>query len=138
MSELEENRFRLWKLYYSADAEGFIYLELTADQTKTRMYSFLGDPSEGEDDDIETPARERLRGLIFEEDKQDDKLDMEPLKVLIDICRDHDERYVDGSIQIAKVYKSGVSEFFGIYWPSIDGHPHFQGREFAAHERPDV
>ncbi|MCK5230927.1 MAG: hypothetical protein KAR13_11710 [Desulfobulbaceae bacterium] len=43
-----------------------------------------------------------------------------------------------GSLQIAKVYKSGRSEFFGIFWPSSDGKPCFQGREYNNFTRPPV
>ncbi len=38
-----QGTFRIWKLYYSKDAEGFLFDELTNDETKTRFYTFLGD-----------------------------------------------------------------------------------------------
>lgn len=65
-------------------------------------------------------------------------MDMEPLQILIEMSRDKAIRTVDGAIQIGKVYKSGTSEFFGINWPSRDGKPHFQGRSFINHSKPDV
>ncbi len=29
-------------------------------------------------------------------------------------------------------------DFFGIYWQSVDGQPHFQGREYNAINKPNV
>lgn len=122
--------FRVWKLYYSPDAEGFIFQEYTG---KVRTYAFLGDPESLE---------ERAKDLLFDQELEDrdDPLDLEPLKVLINLSRspDTDDRNVDGAIQIAKVYKSGTSEFFGIYWRSIAEKPHFQGRAFDSHNKPNV
>lgn len=43
--------------------------------------------------------------------------------VLRDIALDKTIREVGGSLQIAKVYKSGRSEFFGILWPSSQANP---------------
>jgi len=128
-----ESRFRIWQLYYSKDAEGFLFKEYTDESSKTRIYAFLGNPEELAD----TASRIYKKGL-YESDTQDDKMDMEPLQVLIEMSRDKDVREVDGAIQIAKVYKSGTSEFFGINWPSRDGKPHFQGRSFDFHSKPDV
>jgi len=131
-----ENRFRIWKLYYSEDAEGFIPFEYTGNRDKTRSCAFLGDPADPEND-MEGEATKRYR-QEFDNEKFDDKLDLEPLRILIEISRDAEIREVDGAIQIAKVYKSGTSEFFGIYWPSSAGTPHFQGREFNRHTRPEA
>lgn len=132
-----QSRFRIWKLYYSQDAEGFVFQDFTNDPSKARKYAFLGDPV-GEDIDIEKMAGTRLRELFNDDERFDDKLDLEPLRILIDICRDSAIRPVDGAIQVAKVYKSGSSEFFGVYWPSIDGRPFFQGREFTVHNKPEA
>lgn len=35
-----------------------------------------------------------------------------------------------GALQIAKIYKSGHNEMFGVMWPSIKGRPHFLGKEY--------
>jgi len=78
------------------------------------------------------------KDLIYKEDKQDDPLDMEPLKVLKDISLNKSIREVDGSLQIAKVYKSNRTEFFGIYWESSKGKPCFQGREYNEMNKPLV
>jgi len=124
--------FRVWKLYYSKDVEGFIFDELT-NNGKKRFYTFLGDP-----DEIEGTAKEMYRKMLFDEDIQDDPIDMEPLKILRDISLNDDHRAIDGSLQIGKVYKSNTSEFFGIYWPSSKGKPCFQGREYNELNKPLV
>ncbi len=128
-----QGRFRVWQLYYSKDAEAFVYQEGTDEPNKNRIYTFLGDP-----EDVVDNATQAYKQLIFDNDIQDDKMDMEPLQILIEMSRDRSIRTVDGAIQIAKVYKSGASEFFGINWPSSGGKPHFQGRSFISHSKPDV
>ena len=121
-------------MYYSQEVEGFIFDEITADTTKKRFYTFLGDPSP----DIEDKAIGAYKKMIYDEDKQDDPIDMEPLKILRDISLNNEIREVDGSLQIAKVYKSNRTEFFGIYWESSKGKPCFQGREYNEMNKPLV
>lgn len=131
----QTNRFRIWKLNYSQDVEGFIFAELTNDDNKTRFYTFMGEAKER---DIEKEAKDGLYKVLFDEDKVDSKLDMEPLKILRDVALDGNVREVGGSLQIAKVYRSGRSEFFGVFWPSSTGNPCFQGREYNNFTRPPV
>jgi hypothetical protein len=128
-----ESRFRIWHLYYSKDAEAFLFQEYTDEPTKTRIYTFLGNPK-----DLEDKATHLYKQDIVNNDKLDNKLDMELLQVLIEMSRSREIREVDGPIQIAKVYKSGTSEIFGIHWPSSQGKPHFQARRFELHNKPDV
>lgn len=130
----QSGSFRIWKLYYSKEAEGFLFDELTSDASKTRFYTFMG----GAEIDIEKNAKERFKKILDVEDLYDSKLDMEPLRVLRDISLDPSIRGVGGSLQIAKVYKSGKTEFFGVYWPSINGNPWFQGREYNEYNKPAV
>jgi len=131
----QTNRFRIWKLYYSREVEGFLFDELTNDDNKTRFYTFMGEAKER---DIEKEAKDSFHQYLLDEDKLDSKLDMEPLKILRNVAQDTAIREVGGSLQIAKVYKSGRSEFFGIFWPSSDGKPCFQGREYNNFTRPPV
>ena len=128
------NGFRIWELFYSKETESFLFNELTSDDTKMRFYTFLGDP----EPKIEKEAKRRFKDLLDKEDLMDSKLDMEPLKVLRDISLDREIREVDGSLQIAKVYKSNRTEFFGIYWESSKGNPCFQGREYNEINKPLV
>ena len=131
----KSNRFRVWRLYYEKEAEGFVFNELTADTSKKRFYTFLG---EANGTDIEEDAKQAYKDLIFKEDKQDDPIDMEPLRILKGISLDKGIREVDGSLQIAKIYKSNRTEFFGIYWESSKGKPCFQGREYNDINKPLV
>jgi len=122
--------FRIWKLYYSKDAEGFIPQEYTG---KVITYAFLGNPGH-----LSETAKLELKRDREGNETEEDPLDMEPLAVLVKMSRNSSIREVDGAIQIAKLYKSGTSEFFGINWPSREGKPHFQGRGFEPHSKPDV
>ena len=128
----KENRFRIWELYYEKEVEGFVYKEHSA-PGKSRIASFLGDPEPG----VSQLAQAAYRKLM-EQGDFDRKLDMEPLIVLRDLARDKAIREVDGSLQIAKVYRSGTSEFFGVYWPSSGGFPCLQGQEFKHFDKPRV
>jgi hypothetical protein len=126
--------FRVWNLYYSQETEGFVFDEITNDNSMTRFYKFIGDAQI----DVEEEAKKRFRKMMEEEDLYDKKLDMEPLKVLKNISLDANIREVGGSLQIAKVYKSSRTEFFGIIWQSSEGVPHFQGRKYDFFKKPDV
>lgn len=127
--------FRLWKLYYKQDAEGFVFDELTNDRSKATFCFFLG---EAQSTNIEEEAKKRFNKILLDEDRIGAKLDMEPLRVLREISLDRTIREVDGSLQIAKVYKSNRTEFFGIYWESSRGKPCFQGREYNEINKPLV
>jgi hypothetical protein len=128
--------FRVWKLYYSVGVEGFIFDELTNSSSQTIFYTFMGNASSF--GDIEKEAKDRFKKLLSDEDKIGSKLDMEPLRILCGISLDKAIREVDGSLQIAKVYKSNRTEFFGIYWESSKGKPCFQGREYNEINKPLV
>jgi hypothetical protein len=130
----EKGSFRVWKLHYSKEVEGFIFDELNGNSSKKRFYTFLGDPSP----EIEEEAFKNYKKMVYDDDKQDDPIDMEPLKILRDISLNKGIREVDGSLQIAKVYKSNRTEFFGIYWESSKGKPCFQGREYNEINKPLV
>ncbi len=127
--------FRVWELFYAREVEGILFNEITDDDTKTRFYTFLGNAQQN---DFIKGTRKRFHKLLSDEDKLDSKLDMEPLKLLREIALDSSIREVGGSLQIAKVYKSSQTEFFGIAWPSSDSAPHFQGRKYHPSARPPV
>ena len=122
-------KFCIWKLLYSKDAGGFIF-EDYHNQQLSRICIFLGDEIES--------ARELYR-KEFEDDNFDAPLNMEPLKVLAVMARDKENYHsIEGALQIAKVYASGTSEFFGVMWPSTDGKPSFLGRELSNFNKPPV
>src|SRR6185436_19145889 len=47
-------------------------------------------------------------------------------------------RSIDGALQVAKVYQSGSSEFFGVMWQSIKGKHTFLGRELNPYIKPQI
>ena len=112
-----------------------MFNEITDDDTKTRFYTFIGDAQQK---DFLEQTKKRFQQLLIDEDKLDSKLDMEPLKLLREIAIDPGIREVGGSLQIAKVYKSSRTEFFGITWPSSTSPPHFQGRKYSQTTKPPV
>jgi hypothetical protein len=135
-----ENRFRLWKLYYSHDVKGFVYSE-EAIENKLGKIAFLGDP-EGdiskEENNIVDTASKKYKQALIKKDRYDGKLDMEPFDVLVDMARDTTIREVDGALQLGKIYRSGTNEFFGMYWPSVKGKPTFLGKPYDKHNKPLV
>lgn len=133
----QQNRFRIWKIFYSKEINGFAFKEETSEEEKSRFCVFLGDPETG-DRDIARIAKKKYEELLIKKDKFDAQLDMEPVEVLIEMSRDKGMREVDGSIQIGKIYKSGNSELFGVFWPSIDGKPNFLGKNYEPHNKPNI
>ena len=130
----EQSSFRIWELSYSEDVEGFIHEERT-NTGKPRTVVFLGDPED--QPNVPELALSKYKELM-NEGEYDRPLNMEPLEVLREMSRDKELRYVDGALQIAKVYKSGMSEFFGVYWPGEKGKPSLHGRDFHPHHKPKV
>ncbi len=131
----KENRFRVWNLFYSNDVEAFLYNEETEKEIKSRVCVFLGDPEE-DDKNISEIAKKKYKELFMDADKFDNKLDMEPLEVLVEMSRSKEVYEVDGAIQVGKIYKSGTNEFLGIYWPSVNGKPSFLGKMYEEHSKP--
>lgn len=127
-----DSRFRIWRVFYSENVDGFIFKEET-DINKSRGIAFLGNPKR-----IQKDAFEKYKEIFDSQERYHDPLDMEPLRIIIDMSRDtsNSMREVDGAIQIAKIHKSGTTEFFGIYWPSIEGKPYFQGRKYSFQTKP--
>lgn len=126
----KNKQFVLFNIFYQPIEKAFIYEDCLAGK-KTHYFTFIGDYV----DDAENMCYDEFSG------KNSLKvLDMEPLKVLVAICRGDNTKYdyVRGPIQIAKVYQSGNSEMFGVMWPSRDGKPHFMGKEYKLFEKPEV
>jgi len=135
-----ENCFRVWRLYYSSDAKGFVFNEEVA-KNRLGKITFLGDPEgviEKGEKNIVDIANKKYKDALIKKDRFDGKLDMEPLGVLVDMCRDNLVREVDGSLQIGKIYRSGTNEFFGMMWPSVKGKPTFLGKVYSKHNKPNV
>jgi hypothetical protein len=123
--------FVLFKIYYDPTEQKFVFNDSLADlRKKSKQVVFIGDHLD---------EAKQLLNREFEGDNSDNLADMEPLKVLSIMSRDQ-ERFstIRGALQIAKVYKSGHNEFFGVMWPSIKGKPHFLGKEYKLFEKPEV
>jgi len=131
----EANKFRIWLFKYDKETEKFIANELTDDDNRTNFYVFIG---EAADIDIEQKAQDDLTLKLMEENKLHMRLDMEPIEILRDITLDTGIIGVGGSLQVAKVYKSNKTEFFGTYWHSSKGLPYFQGRKYTEINKPLV
>lgn len=122
--------FGIWKIFYEPALAAFIHQKI---EKPGRTYAFLGDNiAEAEEllkDDIKNSPN-LITGL----------LDMEPFHVLSIMARDR-KRYptIGGALQVAKVYRSGNSEFFGVMHPSaMKGKPHFLGREVNTYDAPPM
>lgn len=126
----KENKFKLWKIEYSYEAHGFIpvtdYYNL--------VFTMIGDELDAARKMLEneiTNNRSVLRG----------SLDMEPLKVLVQIIRDTTPQFdtISGPVQLAKIYAPGQIEFFGVYHPSAtNGKKTFLGRDVSQTNNPAV
>ncbi len=108
----QKQQFCIWHLCYAKDAEGFIFVDRVAGSS--RPYAIIGTEERLAD------AKSLLKKEL-DEDDEDDKLlsgafDMEPLKVLARMAREVKYGTIGGAPQVAKVYKSGTSEFFGVKW----------------------
>ncbi len=131
----KEKNFCIWKLYYSKDAKGFVYNALH-DKNSKRVNVFIGD-------ELKEAKKLYKNEFISEEseedaDKFDKPLDMEPLKVLAKMSRDKKFHSIDGPLQVAKVYASGITEFFGVMWPNSNGKPTFLGQELSPFNKPPI
>ena len=133
----QKGAFRLWKIFYFQTFEAMTYEELTADAGTRSFVEFIGDTNSIAD--VEAKSKEDFEKYLVEcQGSLDCALDMEPAKILRDVVRNPSIWGIGGSLQIAKIYKSNKIDFFGIYWPSVKGEPHFQGREYTALSKPNV
>lgn len=126
----KHQQFRIWRLYYEPTLS--IFTHELVDPSSARVFKFLGDHIE----EAQQLLVEKFGGL----DKLlSSPLDMEPLQVLAEMSRSkHEFRPIGGALQVAKVYQSGTSEFFGVMWPSATGSPSFLGRPVPDHDLPSV
>ena len=125
----KQNDFRLWKLEYKHETTAFTHDEV---DKENMFFTFIGDKLE--------QAEERLIEEISRTGKTlSRRFNMEPFQVLIRMIRDKKLTSIDGSIQIAKIYPPGTTEFFGVYWPSIEGGKKtFLGKDISTENNPAV
>jgi hypothetical protein len=127
-----EQKFGIWELTYSSTLDSIEHSAITIPEN-SRVFRFLGDDVPEAEADLEQELKTRGKLLSG-------TLDMEPLVVLANMARTESEHpTIGGSLQIAKVYRSGHSEYFGIVWPSAkNGERHFLGREINPYDAPPV
>jgi hypothetical protein len=122
--------FEFWEIYYGTQQKKFLYKGFSS--VDPRAYLMIGDHIE------------EAEGILMEELTKANKkikgnLDMEPFLVLSKMARDTENfRSIDGALQIAKVYSSGTTEFFGIMWQSLNGKHTFLGRELNPYVKPQI
>lgn len=119
-----------WEIYYGKEEKKFLFQG--HDSQNPRAYIMIGDHlKEAEDfllDELNS-AGKRIQG----------SLDMEPFLVLSKMARNSSEfRSIDGALQVAKVYQSGSTEFFGVMWQSVSGKHTFLGRELNPYLKPQI
>ena len=122
--------FEFWEVYYGSKEKKFLYQGY--DSNDPRAYLIIGDHLE----EAEKIFVEELsvRGKLIK-----GYLDMEPFAVLSRMSRDSEKfRSIDGALQVAKVYQSGTTEFFGVMWQSINGKHTFLGRELNPYIKPQI
>lgn len=123
-----QQKFRIWRMFYSEALEAFTHEAL---QDGAQIF-FIGDEIEA--------AKRLLNEELEKSRKYMGPLDMEPVRVLARMARSEPEyETIGGALQIAKVYRSGNNEFFGLMWPSTTkGKPHFLGREVRLYDAPPM
>ena len=124
----KENNFKLWSLQYKFDTKAFIHDEIDEERM---FFGFIGD------------ELEKAEELLTEEINNNGKtlsrnFDMEPFKVLLTMIREKEYSTIDGAIQLAKIHPPGTTEFYGVYWPSIDGRKTFLGKDVSFENNPSV
>lgn len=118
-----------WEIYYSMEERRFLYRGY--DSNQPRSFLMIGDHLEEAEallmDEL-TRSQKRITGAF----------DMEPFMVLSRMARDNQYRPIDGALQVAKVYQSGSTEFFGVMWQSLNGRHTFLGRELNPYIKPQI
>lgn len=123
-----QNSLKLWRIFYSFDSEGFVFEE----NYERIVFSMIGDKLD--------EARNKLQDEMIKNNRiMAGFLDMEPLKVLVEIIRDSGIDIISGPVQFAKIYPPGVTEVFGVYYPSaMNGTKTFLGRDVSNTNNPSV
>jgi hypothetical protein len=122
------NRFKVWKIKYNHEVRAFLPNSVNEDEM---FFAFIGDNID--------KAEELLIHEIAENKKVLARnFDMEPFKVLLKMIRDDQYDSIDGAIQAAKIYPPGITEFFGVFWPSIEGKKTFLGKDVSFDNNPAV
>jgi hypothetical protein len=119
-----------WEVTYGVKEKKFLYQGF--DSENPRAVVMIGDHLE--------EAEELLMQELTDKGKRiQGAFDMEPFTVLSRMARDTQKfRPIDGALQVAKVYQSGSTEFFGVMWQSVKGKHTFLGRELNPYIKPEI
>jgi len=105
-----KKQFGFWGIGYNPSIKAFTATALH-EREDQMPFTFIGDEVEKAE-----ALMEEIR--ITERRIFSRVLDMEPLRVLARMISDKNYPSIGGSMQIAKVYQSGLREFFGVRMPS--------------------
>lgn len=123
-----KQQFGFWGIGYNPSIKAFTANALHEREDKM-PFIFIGDEVE--------KAEELMEGIrIAEKHVFSRVLDMEPLRVLSRMIGDRSYPSIGGSMQIAKVYQSGLHEFFGVRMPS--GNMTILGRDVNPYDAPPL
>jgi hypothetical protein len=112
------SEFYVWRLSYNSTQETIEAQRCFLDDSEP--VCFIGDINN----------EELIKELCDDVGTENIKLDMQPLKLLINKIRDtsRDTSGIRGAPQLGKIYRSGNCQLFGVMWQSSEGKPHYQGR----------
>lgn len=124
----KKNGFEIWTLRYNHELKAFLPNKVNDD---SMVFSFIGDEID------------KAGSLLEEELSKNKKIlsksfDMEPFRVLLEMIREPEHDSIDGAIQLAKIHPPGITEFYGVYWPSIKGKKTFLGKDVNFENNPAV
>ncbi len=123
-----KKQFGLWGIGYNPAIKAFTANALH-EREDQMPFTFIGDEVE--------KAEELMQEILIAEKRVFSRvLDMEPLRVLARMIGDRGHPSIGGSMQIAKVYQSGLHEFFGVRMPS--GNMAILGREVNPYDAPPL
>lgn len=124
----KNNGFKVWKIKYNHETNAFLPFQINEENM---FFGFIGDEIEKAEDFLTDEVSNGKKVLAK-------NFDMEPFKVLLRMIRDTTYNSIDGAIQLAKVHPPGISEFYGVYWPSIQGKKTFLGKDVNFENNPAV
>lgn len=123
-----KQKFGLWHIGYNAAIKAFAANALHEREDKLPFY-FIGDATK--------EAEGLMKQILVEENLVFSRvLNMEPIRVLARMIEDKSYTSIGGSMQIAKVYQSGLHEFFGVRMPS--GRLSVLGRDVNPYDAPPL
>lgn len=122
--------FKIWKISYSDSTKWFIHTEKQLENTWFD-HIWIGDSVE--------KVEESLDEFMKEKYKHWTPIGMKPLKILADaiINTDKDYSWIDGAIQLGKIYQSWVNELFGTIHPKTKK-PTYLWKEYPNIKKPEV